>query len=81
MKYFILITLCFFSKSQAAKTAFFEDIYSKKLVLCKKTKEISSDKFVDNIIYYKKNNFYYKRIYKHLTPEMFGAKGDGVSDD
>ncbi|WP_312761396.1 hypothetical protein [Epilithonimonas sp.] len=81
MKYFILIALCFFLKSQAAKTAFFEDIYSKKLVLCKKTKEISSDKFVDNIIYYKKNNFYYKRIYKHLTPEMFGAKGDGVSDD
>ena len=81
MKYFILIALCFFLKSQAAKTAFFEDIYSKKLVLCKKTKEISSDKSVDNIIYYKKNNFYYKRIYKHLTPEMFGAKGDGVSDD
>lgn len=81
MKYFILIALCFFLKSQAAKTAFFEDIYSKKLVLCKKTKEISSDKFVDNIIYYKKNNIYYKRIYKHLTPEMFGAKGDGVSDD
>lgn len=81
MKYFILIALCFFLKSQAAKTAFFEDIYSKKLVLCRKTKEISSDKFVDNIIYYKKNNFYYKRIYKHLTPEMFGAKGDGVSDD
>lgn len=41
-----------------------------------------SDALADGIIYIKSPTAeYFKRVFDVLTPEMFGAKGDGISDD
>lgn len=60
---------------------FFKDSYTGKYIECLETNEIRSYANVDNIIYFSKGNKYYKRKYQYLTPEMFGAKGDGKTDD
>lgn len=39
------------------------------------------DSKVDGVIYRKKGSEYYKRNFHFLTPEMFGAAGDGKTDD
>lgn len=60
----------------------FLDQYTGEDIQAVETNEINSDTQVDNIIYFKGNNGnYYKRRYNYLTPEMFGAKGDGITDD
>lgn len=59
----------------------FKDRFTQLPIEVAITNEISSDAELDSIIYFKHKNYYYKRVYKNLTPEMFGAKGDGVSDD
>lgn len=35
----------------------------------------------DGILYFQKDGKIYERVYSRLTPEMFGAKGDGKTDD
>lgn len=80
-KYLALILLhCLFLNLKGSEIIL-KDKYSGKSIVCKKTKEINSNSLVDNIIYFNINNSYYKRVYKYLTPEMFGAKGDGKTDD
>jgi len=59
----------------------FLDQYTGEDIQAVETDEINSDNLVDNIIYFKGNGKHYKRRYNYLTPEMFGAKGDGVTDD
>lgn len=40
-----------------------------------------NDTFVDNVVYFKKGSFYYKRNFSRFIPEYWGAKGDGTTDD
>lgn len=44
---------------------------------------VMNDTKVDNVIYRKKGNIFYKRILEtgKIRPEWFGAVGDGVTDD
>lgn len=83
-KEFLLILLLFFFFSKKniiyAKSIFYDQFTGQKIQV-KITEEISTDAQVDHIIYFKEKGKFYKRIYKYLTPEMFGAKGDGKTDD
>lgn len=87
--FFLLIFIFFgnvFGKSNSPKTEItkdkiFYDKFSNLPVRTKITNEINTPKKVDGIIYFSSENKYYKRVYKYLTPEMFGAKGDGKTDD
>jgi len=80
---YLIINLIFlvFIQLRGNTISIFKDNYTGQYIECKETKEINSKIFVDNIIYFSKKNIFYKRIYKYLTPEMFGAKGDGKTDD
>lgn len=80
---YLTLNLIFFIilYSKGNTISIFKDKYTGQYIECKETKEINSGILVDNIIYFSKKNIFYKRIYKYLTPEMFGAKGDGKTDD
>ncbi|MCG2793093.1 MAG: hypothetical protein L6262_06080 [Weeksellaceae bacterium] len=65
----------------AHKTLYFADKFTNEPVKAKITYEIKNNNQVDNILFFKSENNFYKRIYAYLTPEMFGAKGNGVVDD
>ena len=68
-------------KKEIIKNKIFYDKFTNLPFLTKITSEIKTSEKVDGIIYFQWENKYYKRVYKYLTPEMFGAKGDGKADD
>ena len=68
-------------KKEITEGKIFYDKFTNLPLQTKITSEINTSEKVDGIIYFKWRNNYYKRIYKYLTPEMFGAKGYGKTDD
>ncbi|MFT3748379.1 MAG: hypothetical protein QM768_08690 [Agriterribacter sp.] len=52
------------------------DKYTGESIIAEETLEISKDKDVDNIIYFKKGNAYYKRVYTIVKADWFGHQDD-----
>lgn len=51
-------------------------------ILKKNDGNLISDKDVDGVLIYKKNNLYYKKIYEgYINVKWFGAIGNGIADD
>ncbi len=71
---------CFFARNFDDNVKYFKDKHNHQIIATKLL-EPKNNPEIDNIIYFREGNRTFKRIYNYLTPEMFGAKGDGVSDD
>lgn len=76
----ILLIIFYNNLSAKSKFTFFDKFSGEKINVQIVEKKVCKD-IVDDIIYFKKGKNIYKRIYTQLTPEMFGAKGDGITDD
>lgn len=74
----IIATSC---KSAEKFTPIFKDQFSGQKIKVRLVSENINDISVDNILYFQKNGKIYERIYEKLTPEMFGARGNGKFDD
>ncbi len=77
--YVLLMFSSLLSLNINGKTRIFHDKFNGNNIICElyQGKNIN----VDNIIFFKYQGKIFKRKYKYLTPEMFGAKGDGRTDD
>ena len=70
------------SCTAASKLPQFRDQFTGEIVQTKMLSEVDAKvATIDNILYFEKDGKIYERIYNRLTPEMFGAKGDGKTDD
>lgn len=79
--YTILSSILIPSRERLIFNKYFPDKFTGLPVLTKEISQPVCDKLIDDIIYFKHQKKIYKRIYKYLTPEMFGAVGDGKTDD
>ena len=82
-KFWVVFLLIFAQscKSNTNPSATFKDKFTGEKIEAKLLTGNLSNFEPDGILYFEKNGKIYERVYSRLTPEMFGAKGDGKTDD